>query len=662
MKKHFTFLILLFIFSVSLLGQNVPSTLNYQAVVRDASNNVMASKNVSFKFTIRDASNNDLYFETVNLTTTGIGLVEHQIGSAGNSAAFNNINWLIAKKIHVGFDATGGSNFISMGDIALQSVPVAHVAKNLDIPATNGQVLTFNGTSWTAGNATQGPAGPQGPTGLQGPQGLTGPQGPTGPQGLTGPQGPAGPQGPQGPAGQSGSYTSGSGISINSNNVISAWDNSSANEIQELGYDPATKELSISAGNTVTLPYDEYFAGTGIDLVPGFGGGFAITNTAPSKWDDLGNGNIINNNTGNIGINVTNPTSKLNIYSPDAPGINVGTEDNTAIYATSSSSSSSAFIENYSDGAGLIVVNSSSSGQPTGVFANLGDASAIQSYNSSTSNPAIFGRNDGSGTAIYGETTSNGYAAGHFKNNTGGVAVLAEGRIVSNTSIEAYSSNGPVGYFENSIIGGNALEVRGNVGINTSTPSQALDVSGNVNIDQDLFVQGLIQVHDMIVPYNDASQDIGTSSLRFGELWLFGNIHCDQVFSSSDSTLKKDIKNLDYGLDEVMKMRPVSYFFKDKNIHGKKLGFIAQEMQPLVSEVVHDKVYEKDKDGNEIEKKADHLSMSYTELIPVLTKAIQEQQAIINDLKSKLDKNTTELTQIKAMLMSDSFEMGSIKK
>lgn len=636
MKKHFTFLILLFIFSVSLLGQNVPSTLNYQAVVRDASNNVMASKNVSFKFTIRDASNNDLYFETVNLTTTGIGLVEHQIGSAGNSATFNNINWLIAKKIHVGFDATGGSNFISMGDIALQSVPVAHVAKNLDIPATNGQVLTFNGTSWTAGNATQGPAGPQGP------------------QGLTGPQGPAGPQGPQGPAGQSGSYTSGNGISINSNNVISAWDNSSANEIQDLAYDPATKELSISAGNTVTLPYDEYFAGTGIDLVPGFAGGFAITNTAPSKWDDLGNGNIINNNTGNIGINVTNPTSKLDIYSPNAPGINVATDNNTAIYATSSTFSSSAFIENYSEGSGLTVANHSSSGQPTCVFVNGGDAPAILSYNSSTSNPAIFGRNDGSGTAIYGETTSNGYAAGHFINNTGGLAILAEGRIVSNVGIEAYSSNEPVGYFENSS-GGNALEVLGKVGINTSTPSQALDVSGNVNIDQDLFVQGLIQVHDMIVPYS-SNQDIGTLSSRFRD------IYCVGVDMSSDSTLKKDIKNLDYGLDEVMKMRPVSYFFKDKNIRGKKLGFIAQEMQPLVSEVVHDKVYEKDKDGNEIEKKADHLSMSYTELIPVLTKAIQEQQAIINDLKSKLDKNTTELTQIKAMLMSDSFEMGSIKK
>jgi len=641
MKKHFTFLILLFIFSVSLLGQNVPSTLNYQAVVRDASNNVMASKNVSFKFTIRDASNNDLYFETVNLTTTGIGLVEHQIGSAGNSAAFNNINWLIAKKIHVGFDATGGSNFISMGDIALQSVPVAHVAKNLDIPATNGQVLTFNGTSWTAGNATPGPAGPQGP------QGLTGPQGP---------QGPAGPQGPQGPAGQSGSYTSGSGISINSNNVISAWDNSSANEIQQLGYDPATKELSISAGNTVTLPYDEYFAGTGIDLVPGFAGGFAITNTAPSKWDDLGNGNIINNNTGNIGINVTNPTSKLDIYSPDAPGINVGTDNNTAIYATSSSSSSSAFIENYSDGSGLIVQNYSSSGQPTGVFVNGGDAPAIFSNNSSTSNPAIFGRNDGSGTAIYGETTSNGYAAGHFINNTGEMAILAEGRIVSNASIEAYSSIGPVGLFEN-VSGGVALEVLGKVSINTSPPSDALDVVGNANIDQNLFVQGLIQVHDVIVPYTNGTQDIGFNTQSFHDIYLSGG-----VVNPSDSTLKKDIKNLDYGLDEVMKMRPVSYFFKDKNIHGKKLGFIAQEMQPLVSEVVQDKVYEKDKDGNEIEKKADHLSMSYTELIPVLTKAIQEQQAIINDLKSKLDKNTTELTQIKAMLMSDSFEMGSINK
>ncbi len=557
MKKHFTFLILLLIFfSVSLLGQNVPSTLNYQAVVRDASNNVMASKNVSFKFTIRDASNNDLYFETVNLTTTGIGLVEHQIGSAGNSAAFNNINWLIAKKIHVGFDATGGSNFISMGDIALQSVPVAHVAKNLDIPATNGQVLTFNGTSWTAGNATPGPAGPQGP------QGLTGPRGP---------QGPAGPQGPQGPAGQSGSYTSGSGISINSNNVISAWDNSSANEIQALGYDPATKELSISAGNTVTLPYDEYFAGTGIDLVPGFAGGFAITNTAPSKWDDLGNGNIINNNTGNVLIGTPNANiGKFRVYDPQ--GAIEGNSDNAA-----------------------------------GVTGTSGSGPGVEAFSA------------------------------------------------DNVGLYAWSTNG-IGAQIEAGQSGIALVTQGAVGINKS-PSFTLDVDGDANIDQDLHVQGLTQVHSEIVPYTNGILDIGFNTLSFHDIYLSGG-----VVNPSDSTLKKDIKNLDYGLDEVMKMRPVSYFFKDKNIHGKKLGFIAQEMQPLVSEVVHDKVYEKDKDGNEIEKKADHLSMSYTELIPVLTKAIQEQQAIINDLKSKLDKNITELTQIKAMLMSDSFEMGSNNK
>ena len=52
-------------------------------------------------------------------------------------------------------------------------------------------------------------------------------EGPEGPQGPAGPQGEPGPEGPQGPAGQDGrdgaiQYTAGTGINIDSNNVISA--------------------------------------------------------------------------------------------------------------------------------------------------------------------------------------------------------------------------------------------------------------------------------------------------------------------------------------------------------------------------------------------------------------------------------------------------------
>ena len=90
-------------------------------------------------------------------------------------------------------------------------------------------VVTFQGASYVAIAANQGPSNPtpngnttvwsvmaaEGATGVAGAQGLQGPIGPTGspgPQGLPGVQGPAGPIGPVGPVGAQGPAGAGGGI------------------------------------------------------------------------------------------------------------------------------------------------------------------------------------------------------------------------------------------------------------------------------------------------------------------------------------------------------------------------------------------------------------------------------------------------------------------
>ena len=88
---------------------------------------------------------------------------------------------------------------------------------------------------------------------------------------------------------------------------------------------------------------------------------------------------------------------------------------------------------------------------------------------------------------------------------------------------------------------------------------------------------------------------------------------------SSDRRLKKDIVDTRYGLNTILKLRPVDYQLKTNNL--ERTGFIAQELKPIVPEAV-----------NGIEgdlEKGETLSVAYTTLIPVLTKAIQEQQALI---------------------------------
>lgn len=88
----------------------------------------------------------------------------------------------------------------------------------------------------------------------------------------------------------------------------------------------------------------------------------------------------------------------------------------------------------------------------------------------------------------------------------------------------------------------------------------------------------------------------------------------------SDARLKKDIKDARYGLQEILKLRPVTYELKDHPEDGTHVGFIAQEVQPIVPEVVH-------------AGSGGMLSLTYSDLIPVMAKAIQEQQKVIQRLE-----------------------------
>jgi hypothetical protein len=96
--------------------------------------------------------------------------------------------------------------------------------------------------------------------------------------------------------------------------------------------------------------------------------------------------------------------------------------------------------------------------------------------------------------------------------------------------------------------------------------------------------------------------------------------------SSSDRNLKEDDREISQGLPEVLAMRPVNFKWIDEDRFGKQreLGFIAQEMQELVPEVIGE-----NSDGS--------LSLDYPKLVPVLVKAIQEQQAIITALTARVE-------------------------
>ncbi len=116
----------------------------------------------------------------------------------------------------------------------------------------------------------------------------------------------------------------------------------------------------------------------------------------------------------------------------------------------------------------------------------------------------------------------------------------------------------------------------------------------------------------------------------------------------SDKRLKKNIVTIGGALDKVMKLRGVEYNFDDTNFPGidldtktKQIGFIAQEVEEIFPELVREanitSSKEADRAGMKDQKPTYKVkTLSYTDLIPVLTEAIKEQQKTIESLESRI--------------------------
>ena len=230
-----------------------PERMTYQAVVRDAQNEIVANQGVTFEVSISQtsATGTVVFMESHSPITNVNGLFTVVLGTGiPVTGSLGTIDWSQGPYFLNSTVKTAGS--IIQGSTQLVSVPysfyaesagsianidvylqnnayfdtaVTNVVNNLGIsnPVVGGSVindsliLTLNdGTTINAGLAQgpQGPAGADGQDGAQGPQGVAGPQGPAGadgqdgaqgPQGVAGPQGPQGVAGPQGPAGSSSS-------------------------------------------------------------------------------------------------------------------------------------------------------------------------------------------------------------------------------------------------------------------------------------------------------------------------------------------------------------------------------------------------------------------------------------------------------------------------
>ena len=146
MKKIFSQLA--FFIAVVAMAQ-APQKMSYQAVIRDASNTLVANGTIGMRISILQgsASGTSVYTETQTTTTNANGLATLQIGAGSVvSGTFSSIDWGAASYfILTETDPTGGTNYTITGTSELLSVPYALYA---------GSTTPSSTTNWsTTGNA-----------------------------------------------------------------------------------------------------------------------------------------------------------------------------------------------------------------------------------------------------------------------------------------------------------------------------------------------------------------------------------------------------------------------------------------------------------------------------------------------------------------------------
>jgi hypothetical protein len=150
---------------------------------------------------------------------------------------------------------------------------------------------------------------------------------------------------------------------------------------------------------------------------------------------------------------------------------------------------------------------------------------------------------------------------------------------------------------------------------------------------------------------NGASSNYGIQASAYGPTgstnyagYFSGNVYVNGTLTqTSDERMKLNIKDLDGSLENVRRLKPKTYSYSHEGIAGKTLpdgnqiGFLAQDLKAIYPQLVSEVPVE----NPSAQKGATSetvLSVNYVGLIPVLVKAVQEQQAQIDELKAKVAK------------------------
>ncbi|NOQ27139.1 MAG: hypothetical protein GQ564_17400 [Bacteroidales bacterium] len=145
MKKR-AFILFLLMVTAGLINAQVPEKINYQAVIRNSTGELISSQDVGLKVSILNETSTGsvLYSEEHIAAANAYGQVAIEIGTGTNpSSDFSSIDWAVSDKfLKLEVDIDGGTSYIPIGTTQMLSVPYALFANNTDSARVAGMAYT----------------------------------------------------------------------------------------------------------------------------------------------------------------------------------------------------------------------------------------------------------------------------------------------------------------------------------------------------------------------------------------------------------------------------------------------------------------------------------------------------------------------------------------
>lgn len=131
---------------------------------------------------------------------------------------------------------------------------------------------------------------------------------------------------------------------------------------------------------------------------------------------------------------------------------------------------------------------------------------------------------------------------------------------------------------------------------------------------------------------------------RYGVYCVGNGAYTGSWTNVSDQNLKRNIQEYSGALNTVMQLQPKTYEYRTDEIphmnlsEGPQIGLIAQEVQTVLPGVVTNNAHPgpPDENGRDTEE-INYLGIDYIKIVPVLTQAIKEQQALIEQLQQEIE-------------------------